>query len=732
MLRLSLLACALFLVAETCARLACLKGHGSIALEEHWSRRELEGAYSPSANPTGGTVDELRANLEDIQVQRVKQMDENDVEFMVLSLDSPGAQGISDPTKALETATDVHNDIASRIASTPSRFGTWASVPMHNASVASEDLKRTVNDNRGPNNGMLHSTSESSSPVVDYKFLDTLFYDQLEYDVFWKTLTELDAPVYLHPRLNTPAIARALYSRNPWMRNANQEFATTLSNHVFRLVTSGVFDRFPNLKLIVGHMGERLPSDFYRIDTTTERGKRNGLPMKHSFSSYWQTNILQTTSADFSTPVLRFHREVIGIFRMMFSVDYPFETLSRENEWLESLEGTLPDELYALKRGNVMKSFKLTQSIWVETVLYGQSEASHSRPSNIRILKWPIGFLVCNYFLTLYITLAPDAYERVRTGGVGHVNTMLKISTIMFLVATVHISINYYRYSTAFSGKTGVPPPIFLQTLTHWHRIMKDLLFVIQEVLGSSAAVYRTWILWDRSRRLVSGLVVLVLVEAAIGISACVMYINSPETNDFIHHSLSHWLIAHSSILVVVNTMTTSLMAFRIWTTQITSSKYFTMTPSKLGPVLRILLESAMMQLIAETFLLAFFLGKVPAMNVTLDAITPVIAITFNTLTLRIKLYNFRENNRMSLPLILVDGVHPPTIGSVPMPPLPVEVDIPGPRAQDRWGDDIEAHEIHSTTSHHHSEDEGDCTEDSKAGSSVVLVIEKQNIEEIG
>ncbi|KAK1220235.1 hypothetical protein PQX77_017021 [Marasmius sp. AFHP31] len=307
---------------------------------------------------------------------------------------------------------------------------------------------------------------------------------------------------------------------------------------------------------------------------------------------------------------------------------------------------------------------------------------------------------------------------------------MLKISTIMFLVATVHISTNYYRYSTAFSGKTGVPPPIFLQTLTHWHRIMKDLLFVIQEVLGSSAAVYRTWILWDRSRRLVSGLVVLVVAEAAIGISVCVMYINSPETNDFIHHPLNHWIIAHSSTLVVVNTITTSLMAFRIWTTQITSSKYLTMTPSKLGPVLRILLESAMIQLIAEAFLLAFFLGKVPAMNVTLDAITPVIAITFNTLTLRIKLYNFRENNRMSLPPILVDGVHPPTIGSVPMPPLPVEVDISS--AQDIWGDDLEAHEIHPTTSRHQSENEGGCAENSRASSSVVLVTEKQNFEDIG
>ncbi|KAJ8090428.1 hypothetical protein PM082_019026 [Marasmius tenuissimus] len=109
-------------------------------------------------------------------------------------------------------------------------------------------------------------------------------------------------------------------------------------------------------------MGERLPSDFYRIDTATERGKRDGLPMKCSFSSYWQTNIFQTTSADFSTPLLRFHREIIGISRMMFSVDYPFETLIRGNEWLETPEGTLQEEeLNALKRGNAMELFKLTQ-----------------------------------------------------------------------------------------------------------------------------------------------------------------------------------------------------------------------------------------------------------------------------------------------------------------------------------------------------------------------------------
>ncbi|KAL0059805.1 hypothetical protein AAF712_013446 [Marasmius tenuissimus] len=153
-------------------------------------------------------------------------MDKNDVDFMVLSLESPGIQGISDPTKALETAIDVNNDIASRIASTPNRFGAWASIPMHNASVASEELKRTVNELSFL--GAILNDYQQSGPQND-----TLFYDQPEYDVFWETATELDVPVYLHPRLNTPAIARALCSGNPWLRNANQEFATTLSNHVF-------------------------------------------------------------------------------------------------------------------------------------------------------------------------------------------------------------------------------------------------------------------------------------------------------------------------------------------------------------------------------------------------------------------------------------------------------------------------------------------------------------------
>ncbi|KAJ8094410.1 hypothetical protein PM082_010844 [Marasmius tenuissimus] len=343
-------------VVSASARSCIQPGHGTIALEEHWALPSDDPSIlSPVYPPLGGTVEELYANLEDIHKQRLEAMDTYNIDYMVLSFRAPGIQAVSDPVEAVSQAFEANNLLASLVSNNTRRFGAFAALPMHNASKAAEELRRTVED-LGFLGGLIYDYQQGPKN-------STLFYDGPDYDAFWKTVTELGVPIYLHPRPNIPAISDLLYKDAPWLAGAGQEFTTTISNHVLRLCANGVFDRFPTAQVAVGHMGERLPSDFYRIDGVFDRWRSTvGIPMKRKLSDYWQSNIHQTSSGDFTTPLFRFHRELLGIGRILFSIDYPFESIAQANEWVDSLYGLLSgDELRAFKKGNAMKLLKLDE-----------------------------------------------------------------------------------------------------------------------------------------------------------------------------------------------------------------------------------------------------------------------------------------------------------------------------------------------------------------------------------
>ncbi|KAJ3874734.1 amidohydrolase 2 [Lentinula edodes] len=316
-------------------------GNGSIALEEAWLVPEL--GVSLAAPPLGQTSAELNANLLDIHNQRLAHMDATQVDFMVLSCASPCIQGISDPSTAESTAVRINNELAAQISdpsagNSTGRFGAFAALSMHNATAAAAELRRTVEE-LGFLGALVNDYQQSGANN------DTLlFYDQPEYDIFWSTVIELDVPVYFHPRTNVAPISTLLYTQAPWLRGAGQEFAVTLSNHILGLCTNGVFDRFPSLKIIVGHMGERIPSDLDRIDKEIARQKVLGMPMLRNVSSYFETNIWTTSSGSFSPALLEYHKEEIGLERIMYSIDYPFETMEDGKVFLDELEDELTEE----------------------------------------------------------------------------------------------------------------------------------------------------------------------------------------------------------------------------------------------------------------------------------------------------------------------------------------------------------------------------------------------------
>ncbi|KAJ7583407.1 amidohydrolase 2 [Mycena floridula] len=284
-------------------------------------------------------------------------MNANNVDFMILSCAEPCVQGISDPDAAAAMAINVNNQLADSISNNTFRFGGFATVSMHNATVAAQELNRAVKELGFL--GALLNDYQQSGP--DNQTL--LYYDQPEYDVFWEMVTALDVPVYFHPRSNIDLLTSLEYQHAPWLAGAAQEFAATLSTHILGLCTNGVFDRFPKLKIIVGHLGERIPSDLVRIDRQLQRQISAGMPMQANVTSYWQTNLLETTSGNFATELLQFHMNTIGLNKILYSVDYPFVTIEEGAAWVDGLaDGVLdPEALLRLKRGAAIELFKLDE-----------------------------------------------------------------------------------------------------------------------------------------------------------------------------------------------------------------------------------------------------------------------------------------------------------------------------------------------------------------------------------
>ncbi|TDL26327.1 hypothetical protein BD410DRAFT_578975 [Rickenella mellea] len=240
-------------------------GKGAIILEESWAIPDIIATTNNLVLPAGLTLAQLQADLLDIHNQRLAAMDASGIDFMVLSCITPCVQGISDPAAAAALATKINNEMAAAISNNTMRFGGFASLSMHDPAAAAQELNRTVVE-FGFLGALLNDYQQSGPDNATL-----LYYDQPAYDVFWSMAQTLDVPVYLHPRIPIPQITALEYAHSPFLIAAPQEFAVTLSNHIMGITANGVFDRFPRLKFIVGHLGERIPSDLGRIDKKDPR-----------------------------------------------------------------------------------------------------------------------------------------------------------------------------------------------------------------------------------------------------------------------------------------------------------------------------------------------------------------------------------------------------------------------------------------------------------------------------
>lgn len=340
---------------------------GKIALEEAF---QLPGFEEHSELLSEGFIQPERREsyllqIADINNERLKLSDSHGIGYTVVSLTSPGIQHIHNAQEAATRAAEANDWAYEQISSHRNKLGAFAALSMHDPVQAGQELRRCVEE-LGFHGALLNDFQHAGSNGETY-----LFYDQPKYDAFWRVVEELDVVVYLHPAAPSDAILEKLYSQRTYLIGPPLSFANGVNLHLLGIITNGVLDRFPKLKIIVGHLGEHIPFDLWRInhwfeDVFKPIARKKGESMcAKTIYDYFRHNIWVTTSGHFSTKSLKLVVDEIGADRVLFSVDYPYETMEDACGWwdgdAQAIQRAVGGEehYHKIGRDNAFKLLKL-------------------------------------------------------------------------------------------------------------------------------------------------------------------------------------------------------------------------------------------------------------------------------------------------------------------------------------------------------------------------------------
>jgi gamma-resorcylate decarboxylase len=318
---------------------------GKIALEEHFAIPETLGASFAAAGPP-----EIQKQIEEIGSMRIAEMDRGGVEVCILSLTSPGIQGIPKIADAISVARKANDHLAEQIAKNPKRLKGFAALPLQDPQAAAQELTRCVKEL-----GFCGTMVNGFSQVGEED--SSVFYDLPQHRPFWETVQQLDVPFYLHPRSPLPKHQPA-YEGHAWLTGSIWGFAAETSIHALRLMGSGLFDDYPRLKVIIGHLGEGLPCDIWRIDNRVVRTFGARPKANQPIGHYLRENFYITTSGNFRTPTLTEVMEEVGADHILYSVDYPFEDMGLAAEWFDHAAIRETDRV-KIASGNARQLFRL-------------------------------------------------------------------------------------------------------------------------------------------------------------------------------------------------------------------------------------------------------------------------------------------------------------------------------------------------------------------------------------
>ncbi|MDH4190922.1 MAG: amidohydrolase family protein [Betaproteobacteria bacterium] len=289
-----------------------------IALEEHYYDAEV-AAHFRGGDPGPG----IRKRLDDLGELRIREMDEAGIAIQVLSHGAPALQRMNAET-AVPLARRANDRLKQTVDAHPDRFAGFAALPTADPQAAADELERTVTQ-LGFKGAMVHGLTNG------------VFFDDKRFWPVFERAQALDVPLYMHPAMPHPAVIEAYYKDYvkdfPTILTAGWGFTVETATQGIRLVLSGVFDAYPRLKIILGHLGESLPFSLWRIDDSLSREGNRRIAFRDCFREHFYI----TTSGNFSTPALLCSMMEMGFDRIMFSVDWPFMENARGTKWMNEL-----------------------------------------------------------------------------------------------------------------------------------------------------------------------------------------------------------------------------------------------------------------------------------------------------------------------------------------------------------------------------------------------------------
>ncbi len=322
---------------------------GKVALEEHFAIAETVAdsrGYFPDR-----VWQEVKSRVLDLHDRRLREMDRNGIELMLLSLNAPAVQAILDPRQAHDIARKANDYLAEEVRKRPDRFQGLAALAMQEPELAARELERCVTD-LGFRGALVNGFSQIGDADT------TVYYDLPQYRPFWTTVERLDVPFYLHPRNPLPRDAK-IYEGHPWLLGPIWAFGHETAVHALRLMGSGLFDAHPRLQIILGHLGEMLTFALWRVDNANGWiENRHHYAAKRRMRDYFSANFHVTTSGNFHTPALVNAIAEIGVERVMFSTDWPFENVDHAARWFDACP-IAENDRRKIGRDNALRLFKL-------------------------------------------------------------------------------------------------------------------------------------------------------------------------------------------------------------------------------------------------------------------------------------------------------------------------------------------------------------------------------------
>ena len=299
-----------------------------IALEEHFAIDEYNGLPGP-AFLAADVLDDVRRRIVDFDRIRLPEMDRNGIDYAIISLTSPGIQGETDADIAVDRARAANDALATSISAHPDRLGGFAAIPLQNVEAAVTELDRCVTE-LGFHGALINSYTSCDGPG------GVAYLDEPHFAPFWDEVQRLGVPIYLHPRQMIAGERTAIRDR-PELTGPVWEFTVDASATALRLITSGLFDRYPSVNVILGHLGETLPFNAWRIDNRLLKAADRPA-LTRTVTDYLRNNFYFTTSGHFCTASLRTTLDVVGVDRVMFSTDYPYDDMGQAAQWFDTAD----------------------------------------------------------------------------------------------------------------------------------------------------------------------------------------------------------------------------------------------------------------------------------------------------------------------------------------------------------------------------------------------------------